>query len=186
MWDVVKSLGLPAGVLGLLAGLVMGWAAADYWRGKQIEAEQSRLQLVIDEKDRLQQTYGQNLAQLNQQLRATGDSWNNERTSLQQRFDHCVSLTQDWDRNYDQLLQNKRAWEQRADLSGQLQTLQRKWEQASSSVKLFVNVRCAEGVSNCDLTSLDQRQLKAREAERDQLHAQMLDLQSRLTCAVSQ
>jgi hypothetical protein len=184
MWEALKSLGLPAGVLGVLAGATLGWAASDHWRGKQLETEQTRLQLVIEERDELQQDHDKALAQLNQQLRATGDGWNTERAALQQRLDQCVSVTHDWNKNYEQLLQNKRAWEQRADLSERLRTLQREWEEASGSVKSFVNGRYADGLSNCDLTSLGLRQLKAREAERDQLHAQMLDLQSRLTCAL--
>jgi len=59
--------------------------------------------------------------------------------------------------------------------------LKNDYDYATKNVIEFTDGVCTSNSGNeCDLNSLSQRKLKALEEKRDQLHAQMLDVQARL------
>lgn len=96
-------------------------------------------------------------------------------TELSQKSQQLRTWNEAW-------AQQNRQLKAQADLSGQLASLRNQHSQVSARAVRYTNGFCndAYNLTGCDLSAVFQRQLKAIEAERDQLQAQLLELLARI------
>jgi hypothetical protein len=166
IWFAIFFVGFSIGVSG---------AAAVYEKGRipglenKIESLETR---EVETENRLHDW------KTRAELLKTKSCDNSEMSTLRMEKDRLLKWNIDWKTAHDNLVINNSYLQARVDLTQHIKDMEAHLTRASDTVIAWVSNSCPNG-SSCDLTPLSQRKLKALEQERDQLHAQVLDLQAR-------
>lgn len=182
MLSLLKEIGFPRTPLVWFIGAAMGFGANTYWTEQRVAALDAQKQQLAEQRTALE-------AQIEQQQRALDLATNSSCQPMKQQLVEAQGKVQQyaeniqaWSTAYSNVQEVNRQLRRASDLTQQLNDLREKWRTATRNAQEYAFVRCSDPSNSCDLNPPSQRRLRALEAERDQLHAQILDLQSHMAC----
>lgn len=186
MGEDISKIGAPLWVAIFFAGLVFGGSVAYAgYEHIRIPALESRLQLSEESlKTALEKVTEARRVSEEWKVRSiaslSGSASSTEAHELKNELQKYIQWNREWKTEYDKVAAEKNYWQSRANLTAHIKDMEERRTAASSRVTAWVGGEC-NGQPNCDLNLLAARKLKALEQERDQLHAQVLDLQTQFS-----
>lgn len=180
MMDISK-LNLPAGLIPSISAFAIGVSASVFFYEKvRLPGLESQLALAVSEKSAADAERSKVIAA---QGACTPNALASKSQEAQALADRAAQLTKwndDWRAANAEIVAQRDACLSRDAIARRLRDLEEKRQDASNAVVRLTSGRCEGKVDGCDLIPIAQRQLRAMEQERDQLQAQILDLQSKL------
>ena len=168
----LEKLGFSRTVIAAVLGLIVGATSVLLYMQKEADAHAAQIAALTAQHDSVQIAQGIHCQEANAQL-----------ALAQARIRQLSQSISEWKAAYDVLTSTYQRSHQQDQLAGDLGSLRISWFTAAADVESFTSGRCNDGSNDCDLTVLSQRKLHALEAKRDQLHSQLLDMQSGIACS---
>lgn len=180
MMDISK-LNLPAGLIPSISAFVIGITACVYFYEKvRLPGLESQLALAISEKNVADAERSKVIASQGACTPSALAAKSQEAQALADKAAQLAKWNDDWRAANTEIVAQRDACLNRDAIARRLRDLEEKRQDASNAVVRLTSGRCEGKVDGCDLIPIAQRQLRAMEQERDQLQAQILDLQSKL------
>lgn len=176
-------------IFGLAVGGTLGGMAMKFFYERQIAAAEREVTLQATVARSSTQSFERCVTDVEhfQALLRPSPNWPNlgeEIAHLRRengRLDKLANNYNDW----YQMMVGERDWYKNRDaVAERLKELESSRADAADAVVRWTTGSCSNAdLSRCDLSPIGQRKLLALEKDRDQLHAQVLDLQARVTCS---
>jgi hypothetical protein len=180
MMDISK-LNLPAGLIPSISAFAIGITASVYFYEKvRLPGLEAQLALAVSEKNASDEDRSKVLASQGGCTPSMLASKSQEAQSLADRAVQLAKWNEEWRAANTEIVAQRDACLSRDSVTKRLRDLEDKRQDVSNAIVRLTSVRCDGKVDGCDLIPIAQRQLRAMEQERDQLQAQILDLQSKL------